>query len=631
MLGIYCRTSIEVDIENSTIFQQQQLGIKFAEENNFEYEIYADEGKSGFKITDDDLDPINNRPEFKKLINDIKDGKIDKVWVWEHSRLSRNQYASAFIFNVFEKNNITLFINQKKFDMNDPQIRFTRQILDAVSEYERQLIVARTTRGLRKRIDEGKRAYPNLYGYMKDGRDEKGYIKWTPVESEIENYKYMMKMFQGGATLRKITLEVFEKEKIKKKNVVSYSSRIGGILRGYQYTGYQLTIEGKEIYKQFRKNEIASIQILLDRKYWVKSVPYPLELISIEDWVNVCERLQIRGMKISKERKERILRASRDIATGLIICGDCEHRFYYKEQKVKDKRKKEKYWIYRTYFHHQFFNNKCCSQKPKSFNIEYINEIFKIFYFFFKLVFDNKNELINESMRTIKQTQLKLKESMARIEMEIPRIRKLVIKFTKAMEKDDADISVLSRQIGRYEDNIEELEIELSKLKINYELEIDKFNKAEREIAYYDVKEKINDWFYNMNIEEQRNELIRIIIKSVIFAHYLIIDIGKIVFLFDINQRYVFDIKLLENLNKDELYKKYFIEMKGGQDAKKYDGKRIPDVKIGKNEKLRMRVFQYLIKTYNITYDLSEKTNIVPFVSMSGLYGFDLEQFRSED
>jgi DNA invertase Pin-like site-specific DNA recombinase len=113
MLGIYCRTSKERDFETSTISQQRTAGIKFAEEHKFEYEIYEDEGKSGFKISDDDNDPFNNRPAFINLINDIKNKKIDKVWVWEHSRLSCNQYASAFIFNIFEKFKVKLFENQK--------------------------------------------------------------------------------------------------------------------------------------------------------------------------------------------------------------------------------------------------------------------------------------------------------------------------------------------------------------------------------------------------------------------------------------------------------------------------------------------------------------------------------------
>jgi DNA invertase Pin-like site-specific DNA recombinase len=88
MLGVYCRTSIQQEIENSTISQQRTAGVTFAEEHKFEYEIYEDEGISGFKISNDNQDPFNNRPAFTNLINDTKNKKIDKVWVWEHSRLS---------------------------------------------------------------------------------------------------------------------------------------------------------------------------------------------------------------------------------------------------------------------------------------------------------------------------------------------------------------------------------------------------------------------------------------------------------------------------------------------------------------------------------------------------------------
>jgi len=66
MLGIYCRTSVanNNEAEPSTIEQQKAAGIKFADDNNLPYLIYADNGKSGYKISDDDLDPFNNRPAF---------------------------------------------------------------------------------------------------------------------------------------------------------------------------------------------------------------------------------------------------------------------------------------------------------------------------------------------------------------------------------------------------------------------------------------------------------------------------------------------------------------------------------------------------------------------------------------
>jgi DNA invertase Pin-like site-specific DNA recombinase len=619
MLGIYCRTSRETDIQSETISQQRIAGIKFAESNNYEYEIYEDEGKSGFKNSDDEQDPFSNRPSFTKLINDIKDKKIDKVWVWEHSRLSRNQYASAFIFQVFDKYKIILYENQKQLDLNDPQFRFMRQIFDAVSEYERQLIVARTTRGLRKRIDEGKRAHHKLYGYQKDGKDQNGYTKWIPVESEIENYKHILKRFNEGASLRKITFEVYDKNKMENWGLPSYAHFLGRILRGYQYTGYQLTIEGNEIYKKFRNYEIDSLQILKDKKYWIKSIPYPIELISIEDWIKVCEKLQIRGMKQHNTRKERTLRASKDIATGLIQCSDCGNRFYYKEQKITNK-KTGRNDIYITYFHHQFFNNKMCSQKPKSFNIEYINEIFKTFFFYFYVVFDNTAELMKQSQRSIKQTQLKLKEEIANIEKSISKIEKQISKFQTALEStDDVEvIKVLAKNISSSEERHNKQRIELSKLKIEYELQNEKFNLSLLEMTYYDVVERVNDWFFKLNIEEQRNELIRTIRSCKIFSHYIIIEAGKVVFFFDILSKWVFDMGLIETLNKDENYKEHFVGGKGKMKVRQFRDETILRMDLNKGDR-RMLVSKYLNEKMKIQYDLSEVEYFVSFVRMKGV------------
>jgi DNA invertase Pin-like site-specific DNA recombinase len=57
IMGIYVRTSIEK--EDTSIDQQKNAGIQFCKKNKFEYQIYEDIGKSGFKI-DDDNDPFAN-------------------------------------------------------------------------------------------------------------------------------------------------------------------------------------------------------------------------------------------------------------------------------------------------------------------------------------------------------------------------------------------------------------------------------------------------------------------------------------------------------------------------------------------------------------------------------------------
>jgi DNA invertase Pin-like site-specific DNA recombinase len=632
MLGIYCRTSRETDIESSTISQQKIAGIKFAEEYNFEYELYEDEGKSGFKISDDDLDPFNNRPAFMNLINDIKTKKIDKVWVWEHSRLSRNNYASAFIFNVFEKFNITLYENKKEMDLNDPQLKFTRQVLDAVSEYERQLIVARTSRGQKKQFEEGRRVHQKLFCYEKAGKNDKGYTIWKPVESEIETYKYILKRYKDGASLRKIMFEVYDMNNIEKYQFASYAAKMGTILRKYQYTGYQLSLEGIDIYKRFRKNEINNLQILKDKKYWIKSVPYPLELISIDDWITVAESLQIRGSKMNLTRKGRILRASKDIGTGLISCGDCGIRFYYKEQKVERKNTGWKKYYY-TYFHSQGFKTTICKQYPRSFSVENINEIFKLFYFYFFMVFDNTNELMKESQQNIKHQQIKIKEEIEKLENNITKTKKQLSKFQMALESSD-DIEViktLAKNISQSNNKIEEQKNSLSKLKISLESLNEKFSKNLLEITYYEVTDKINNWFYNMNIEEQRNELIKVLRACKVFNKIILIDAGTVLFFFDGTFPYKFNYDMLNNLDKDSIYKKYFIA----------DGKQFPEINeklwnIDENEILNRdeytifdiklkdiseknintnkKTAETLFEVFNIKYDISNHSNIIVFL-----------------
>ena len=628
MLGIYCRTSKDADFEKSTINQQKQLGLKFCKENNFElFDVYIDEGKSGFKISDDEQDPFSNRPEFTRLISDIKNGKIDQVWVWEHSRLSRNQYASAFIFNIFEKHKITLFENQKEFKIDDPQFKFMRQMLDAVAEYERQLIIARTTRGTRKRINEGKRAHVKLYGYGKSGKDENGYTNWIPIESELNTIQYAISRYMEGESLSQVCTEIYDMNKIEKKLALRRAFTLGRILRKYQYTGYQLTIEGYEIFKQFRKNEIENLRILLDRKYWVKSQNYPKEIISIEDWIKICERLQILSRNKSVTKKDRLLRADKDIATGIIECNECGVKFYYKDQ--ISKMKSGKTHRYLCYYHLSTITKSTCKQHPRSFKLDAINEIFKIFYFFFLLVFDNRNEQIKESQRNIKQLQLKINERIVKIEKEIPVIENRIERFKIRLGRpiDDNLIDILLQQINENQIKLEKLNTELSKLNIDYAIQNDKFNKAELEITYYDVKDRILNWFTKLNIEDQRNDLIKVIKNCQIFSHYIIIDTGKILFLFDINDNHIFDMSLLDKLDKDEIYKEYFINTTGRSKAKKHNEKRILNINLAKGEDIRMKVFQYLIKTYNINYDISEKTNLIAFVSFRGLSFFDVETF----
>jgi hypothetical protein len=339
-------------------------------------------------------------------------------------------------------------------------------------------------------------------------------------------------------------------------------------------------------------------------------------------------------MNLNTIKKDRMLRARKDIATGLMECGDCGVRFYYKEVKSStQKHKNGEKKIYTTYYHLSRIKKAVCNQRPKSFKLSDVNEIFKLFYFYFYVVFDNTNDLKKESQRKIKQTQAKLKEKIDKSEKEISVIEKRIERFQRVMDKQETDdlVETLLRNIKTSEDKLNNLNIELSKLRIDYELENDKFNRNELEIAYYDVTERVNNWFFKLNIEEQRTELIKIVKRCLVFNSHLIIDAGKIVFLFDIKQHYVFDMKLLENMNKDVIYKDHFIDEKNKREVRKFNDKLIHNVNLNRDNETRMRVFQYLINEYEIMYDISEHTNFVPFVPITGLMTFEMEQFGTQE
>jgi DNA invertase Pin-like site-specific DNA recombinase len=559
MLGIYVRTSRE-DTENS-IEQQKKAGAAFAKNNKMVFEIYEDEGKSGYKIEDDD-DLFRNRPAFTKLLTDIKNKKIDTIWVWEHSRLSRNQYASAIIFRNFEKNGIKVFVKDSLYDLKDKNTKFMRGVLDAMAEYERELIVTRTTRGSHNRINRGERSFGKLYGYKKTGVNEKGHQIIEKVESEIENIKYGYKRILEGATLRQLTLELYNKKSFEKTEALRLSRYWYKVLNHFSYTGFELNLEGLAVKKQFDNFEIDSLKTLNDEMYYTRSKNYTEKIVSIEKWIKAVERLRI-NRKMRNEGGNK--KASKGLATGIITCGECGQKYY---SYIHDNKKGGKTYSYNYYKHYMPMNRKIqdCRQKS-SFNSPSIDEIMKIFYFYNSIMFDRTQERNRQTLLEIKREQTGTGEEITACEKEIVQIEKNIKKFNAALEKTDdiETMKIFARRISGDEEKMEKAREKLAGLKIEMERLNIKYAGTEEENMYYNVKDRILAFFKKLNIGEQRNELIKIIKKCVVTGTHIIIDSGADVFIFDTENKYLFDNSLLEKLDDDKYFKINFLGRNTGE------------------------------------------------------------------
>jgi DNA invertase Pin-like site-specific DNA recombinase len=624
MLGVYCRTSKESE---TSIEQQKKLGTEFALNNNFQFETYEDEGISGFKISDDDIDPFNNRPAFTTLINDIKAKKITKVWVFEHSRLSRNDYASAAIFNIFEKYGIELYENGKKLDLNDPQFQMMRKILDAVSQYERHLIVNRTTRGLYNAIDKGTRGYSKFYGYENVGKKENGKTNWKPVESRLNQIKYAYTRIVEGTPIRQIIRELNQNKSISRKEWSILQSRLVAMLRHFEYTGYCFNLEGTRIYQQLLNGEFENVSALNNQKYFVKSIPYPIEIISIENWFKVFEKLVINKRIFWKNKETSFKRASKGLATGIIECPCCHFRYY--TWATTNPKKTMKYLYYK---HATSPNIENCQQHPKSFRSNKTDEIFKLFFFYDMIIFDRGKEFIDESLFLIKQEITKSTEKLERLNNDLNKNNKLIIKFNKALEPaDDAGaIRVIAKRINDLENKNNELNKEKAAILNEINNLNEKYTGTELEKVYYNTTDRIMDFFHNMNIEEQRSILIKKIKHCYSFNNIILIDTGTILYFFNTKSSYEFKDDMLKDLDKETIYKKYFIEsltdekmfidiadtFRGDEMKKRIfemNEQAIFDCKLKENKFFNKWIAELFFAKYNIKYDYSNHTNIVFF------------------
>jgi hypothetical protein len=426
--------------------------------------------------------------------------------------------------------------------MNNPQNQMIQGILTQISQYERHLITNRTTRGVRDTINRGIRGFCELYGYRKNGKKDDGYMKWTPVDSEIENIRYSYQQFLQGKSVKEIITDLFKK-KVTEKNRNNFVKKWSRVLRQFVYTGYSLNTDGLEIYNKFMKCEIDSIKELNDKKYYVKSLSFPVKTVSIENWIKTVEKLQV----YKNVYKDKMRRTDTEMGTGIIQCPYCELRYYF----VIDKNN--------HYYRH--YSKKSCGQRPKSFKAGNSNNIFETFFFYFYLVYDDTKTLIEENQKIMKINILEIKEKIRTLETENRKHEKQIGRFQSIYEEtNDKELlkltlvkeKELNIKIDNGNENIKKLKIELEELNKKYE-------QDKLELTYYNVKDTVIEFFEKMGIEEKRMSLIKIIKACQAFNKYFAIDTGKLLFVFNTEEDNKLNDKVYNKFKNDKTFKDNFL------------------------------------------------------------------------
>lgn len=104
-----------------------------------DYILYEDENQSGVK---------QSRPALDRMMNDVRDGLVEKVIVYSFSRYARSVTHLLRALEEFKKLNVGFVSITESIDTNTPLGSAVFTILGAVAQLERDLIAERVRNGL---------------------------------------------------------------------------------------------------------------------------------------------------------------------------------------------------------------------------------------------------------------------------------------------------------------------------------------------------------------------------------------------------------------------------------------------------------------------------------------------------
>jgi len=144
-VAIYARVSTTKDQScERQILELRQI----AENHNWMIvDEYVDEGISGAK---------RNRPELDRMLKDALLRKFDVVATLELSRLGRSVKNMCEIADLLKQKNINLFVKNQNIDTSTIVGELFFNIINSISQYERDLTAERIKSGLENAKRKGK-------------------------------------------------------------------------------------------------------------------------------------------------------------------------------------------------------------------------------------------------------------------------------------------------------------------------------------------------------------------------------------------------------------------------------------------------------------------------------------------
>ncbi|MDY3232620.1 MAG: recombinase family protein [Clostridiaceae bacterium] len=461
--GLYVRISVENEqkIESDTIgtqiqmlkdFVSQMPGLKI-------YDIYCDDDVTGTTFI---------RPEFSRMMNDIRDGKVNCIVVKDLSRLGRNFLESGeYIEKVFPFLGVRFISINDRIDTLSKPADISAQIKNMANEMYAKDISRKICSTMRTLQEQGKfiGSQPP-YGYMRNPDDKYSLL------IDPETAPYVREMFQkilDGYTVHRIALMFNEKgipspgrykydkglvKNDKFKNSVWFFSTMRRMLSDPVYLGW---IESGKYVSHFHKGGGKSVKVPKEDWIVIKGVHEPIieenVFWQVQDLIAEHGKVSANaGRYNAKGNRENILR-------GRLRCGECG-----KSMALCKKRSHEKDQMWYICPMHEHYNSSYC--KKKGIKKEFLEQLVLT-------LIQNQMQLFVDAEQLIQQLnrQSSAKSKYEIYQMQIRTTEKQISRYTELKanlyqdyaEKllTESDYMIASQEYG---EKIDELKIFMADL-----------------------------------------------------------------------------------------------------------------------------------------------------------------------
>ena len=159
-IALYSRVSTSEQSEHGySIHEQEQVLIKEVVKNypGYDYETYIDSGISGKNI--------EGRPAMKRLLQDVKDNKIEMVLSWKLNRVSRSMRDVFNIIHEFKEHGVGYKSISENIDTSNASGEVLVTMFGLIGSIERQTLISNVKFSMNAKARSGEAITGRVLGY----------------------------------------------------------------------------------------------------------------------------------------------------------------------------------------------------------------------------------------------------------------------------------------------------------------------------------------------------------------------------------------------------------------------------------------------------------------------------------